>query len=143
MNVTNNTFDNCTGIYIAHGTDKTRYANIINNTFNKVSPTDLFITLGSNTVYPALITASGSGNIVIESNNMKLANNDNKGYAIKITGSYNIINNNTIDRRVILGGNNNKVNNTKITTTADTYAIEIGNNKYNNISNNYLTSKHM
>ena len=141
LNVTNNTFDNCTGIYIAHGTDKTRYANIINNTFNKVSPTDLFINLGSNTVYPALITASGSGNIVIESNNMKLANNDNKGYAIKITGSYNIINNNTIDRRVILEGNNNKVNNTKITTTADTYAIEIGNNKYNNISNNYLTSK--
>ena len=34
------------------------------------------------TLFKYNVTYSGSGNIVIESNNMKLANNDNKGYAI-------------------------------------------------------------
>ena len=136
LSVNNCNFNHSTGIYIT-GTNEFMdiKIEIFNSTFNDMQPSSLFGSLtNTNTGTIFAIYSTTSRNTTIQGNNINFTGN---GYGMYLNSKATVTNN-TLNKHIVVTGNNNNISN-NIIKTNDIYSITL-NYKNNTIINNTLYS---
>ena len=138
LNLTNNIFNKSTGVITPNGGENYTH-NIINNTFDSPIGSTLFTSLSNKD--PKLITLELKFNKYLVENNTVLNMGGSTSNALLLVADNAIIRNNTFTRSILIMGDNNQIIKNNITTTQDSYTINIIQRyKNNNISDNYLST---
>ena len=141
LNLTNCLFNKSTCVYVPSASENlTITYNITNNTFISPIGSSLYNSLSSKDNITFALRLYGSYNYTIENNKVtNLTGTSSK--TIELYANHAAIKNNTVDRKITINGEYNTIINNNITTTLDSFAIDIssqyGNNK---ITNNYLST---
>jgi len=133
LTLTNSTFNNATGVYLTDNIFNWNYNDefsfiIENNTFDTVKISSLFTTLSSYSDKVFAIYSNSKYNALIKDNTITL-NND--GFGIYLTNN-NTVENNTLDSKIQVEGNNNNITQNTITNN-EKATIYLGNSANNNI----------
>ena len=135
-NITNNIFNQSTGVRIISGNQNITF-NFINNTFDSPIGSSVYTSLSSSDKLIITLSAGGNYKYNIDSNTV-INLNGTLSKALEVSSSNSNITNNNFSRIIVIKGDNNIITGNNITTTMDQYTISLGDYKNNTVTNNNL-----